>query len=112
MDHLDPFEDLSLEPSRGRAWRRHQRARLKAARKHYWNGWRSDPSASSRLVKTPTPCSCAMCGNPRKYFGEPTLQEQRADQDHQEASHRRKHLAARGVDPADPGSGSDGLSLG
>jgi hypothetical protein len=23
-------------------------------------------------------CSCTMCGNPRRHFGEPTLQERRA----------------------------------
>jgi hypothetical protein len=26
-----------------------------------------------------TPCSCSMCGNPRRHFGQATLQEQRAD---------------------------------
>ena len=29
------------------------------------------------LVQTPCPCSCAMCGNPRKHFGERTIQERR-----------------------------------
>jgi len=24
-------------------------------------------------------CSCAMCGNPRKYFNEPTIQEQKSN---------------------------------
>jgi len=27
------------------------------------------------LIHTRKPCSCAMCGNPRKYFGEKTRQE-------------------------------------
>jgi hypothetical protein len=34
-----------------------------------------------RVVDTPTPCSCWMCGNPRKYFGERTIGERRAMQD-------------------------------
>lgn len=29
--------------------------------------------------KTKTPCSCYMCGNPRKWFGEKTRQEKIAD---------------------------------
>lgn len=28
-----------------------------------------------KQVKTPTPCSCWMCGNQRKYFGSVTEQE-------------------------------------
>ncbi len=28
-----------------------------------------------------TPCSCWMCGNPRRYFGERSLQERRANQE-------------------------------
>lgn len=31
-----------------------------------------------RLAKTPTPCSCVMCGNPRRHMGERTLAEHRA----------------------------------
>lgn len=27
------------------------------------------------LATTPVPCSCPMCGNPRKYFGQRTIQE-------------------------------------
>lgn len=30
---------------------------------------------------TPTRCSCVMCGNPRRHFGEITVQEMRADLD-------------------------------
>lgn len=29
------------------------------------------------LLQTPHPCSCAMCGNPRRHFGERTVQERR-----------------------------------
>lgn len=32
-------------------------------------------------VDTPTPCSCSMCGNPRRKMSEVTLAEIKADQD-------------------------------
>ncbi|MTH94752.1 hypothetical protein E1297_01780 [Roseibium sp. RKSG952] len=55
-----------------RADRRHHNARMKRkARRlypHDEKGTLSDHLAS---------CSCYMCGNPRKYFGERTLQERR-----------------------------------
>lgn len=35
--------------------------------------------AAMRAI-TPHPCSCPMCGNPRRHFGEKTIQEKRADQ--------------------------------
>lgn len=54
-----------------RSERRHESSRIKKNRKDY---------ASSR-VETPKPCSCFMCGNPRKWFGEKTVQERRAFQD-------------------------------
>lgn len=31
--------------------------------------------AKPKAVRTPTPCSCWMCGNPRKWFGDVTVQE-------------------------------------
>lgn len=30
------------------------------------------------LIKTHVPCSCTMCGNPRRHFGERTIQEKKA----------------------------------
>lgn len=30
-----------------------------------------------RLEKNTTPCSCPMCGNPRRHFGEKTIQERK-----------------------------------
>lgn len=69
-----------------RAERRHHRARLKKARQQYWGrdwSW-CTPEVKTRrmgkIVATPAPCSCFMCGNPRKYFSELTLQERRASQ--------------------------------
>lgn len=31
-----------------------------------------------KLAKTRQPCSCYCCGNPRRHFGELTMQERRA----------------------------------
>lgn len=64
----------------GRAERRAQRARLKAKRRQYqiWSDGFSRPEARlGSYVDTPTPCSCWMCGNPRYYFHERTIQERR-----------------------------------
>lgn len=53
-----------------RAIRRHHVARLKQARRFYLGrDNRSDPHALGRLLRTTTPCSCWMCGNPRRYIG-------------------------------------------
>lgn len=35
-------------------------------------------TVQSMWVDTPTPCSCHMCGNPRKWWNEETVQERRA----------------------------------
>lgn len=59
-----------------RALRRHHAARLKKARRFYHG---SDlarlPARLGQAVATPARCSCWMCGNPRKFGGEPTRQE-------------------------------------
>jgi hypothetical protein len=67
-----------------RALRRHHAARMKAkwlARtKARMPGL--DPAALARRVGlhagTGRVCSCSMCGNPRRHYGEPTVQERRA----------------------------------
>jgi hypothetical protein len=33
-----------------------------------------------KIYKTRKPCSCFMCGNPRKYFNQKTIQEIRQEQ--------------------------------
>lgn len=59
--------------------RRHHVARLKAARRsHYGRDIRHDAKSLGKVVDTPCPCSCWMCGNPRRYFKEITRQEQAA----------------------------------
>jgi len=62
-----------------RAKRRYHRARLINNRKCHWgyglHGWRNDSTSEfttmpkelkGLVANTPTPCSCDMCGNPRR----------------------------------------------
>lgn len=61
-----------------RALRRHHRARLIAKRTSpafpYWGrAWmrpldRFTPLQTGKLARTPKPCGCWMCGNPRRVF--------------------------------------------
>ena len=61
-----------------RALRRHHDQRVKQRVAGYHGGVaRHDAQARGRLAQTRTPCSCWMCGNPRRYQGERTLQERR-----------------------------------
>jgi len=41
-------------------------------------GFTKDPKQIGASAQTPKRCSCYMCGNPRKHFGEITRQEQKA----------------------------------
>jgi len=64
--------------TRSRAWRRHQEARVKQRVRNYYGGYaRENPRALGRLARTRQPCSCWMCGNPRVYLREQSLQERR-----------------------------------
>ena len=66
---------------RTRAWRRHHIERLKRKRRTYWGGRASDDARSLRRVtRTPRPCSCLFCGNPRRWWGERTAQERRMEE--------------------------------
>jgi hypothetical protein len=51
----------------GTARRRADRARIKQNRGYYWWGRRLNSEELGKVVDTPTPCSCWMCGNPRRY---------------------------------------------
>ena len=68
---------------RTRDYRLHQRERIKAKRwrRIFWQWDRIEPDDRTvgRYYHTPVPCSCPMCGNPRRYFGQPTVQERRAE---------------------------------
>lgn len=61
-----------------RALRRHHRNRLKSKRinLNYWCKDKDDRLLGIS-INTPCPCSCFMCGNPRKYYNEVTRQEKR-----------------------------------
>jgi len=69
-----------------RSVRRHHVSRLKQR----WHARRAgaysshEPSELARRiglrVNTAAPCSCAMCGNPRHYFSERSIQERRLSQ--------------------------------
>ena len=56
-----------------RALRRYQKARVKAKARRVYPHDRQAKSADHLAV-----CSCWMCGNPRKWYGEPTIQERKA----------------------------------
>jgi len=52
-----------------RALRRHHVQRLKRARAGYWGRDRTlSPRQLGIAVGTSTPCSCWMCGNPRRFL--------------------------------------------
>lgn len=91
---------------RNRSWRRAQRERAIArARRHmkdngyFYNRYRVWDKAQMevnlrRNATTPHPCSSHCCGNPRKWFGDLTLQEQRAEdweKDQRECYEARDH---------------------
>lgn len=64
-----------------RSIRRHHRTRLLKRRKHYYN-----KVNDARIADTPTPCSCWMCGNPRRFSPHPrSIAEIKADLDFQDA---------------------------
>ena len=46
------------------------------------NRFDHNPRTLGMLARTPHPCSRACCGNPRKYFNKPTVQERRNFQRH------------------------------
>ncbi len=53
---------------RTRAWRRHQRERIRNRRRHYfavaWAWEQADLRRVGILSETPRPCSCIFCRNP------------------------------------------------
>lgn len=64
-----------------RAERRHHRERLKKSRRLHWGrDLAGDKRQHAQVVDTPTPCSCFMCGNPRRYFDVKSMQERRAEE--------------------------------
>ena len=64
---------------RGRDFKVYHRRRLIKKRRFHW-GHQLSKDKIGFAVNTPTPCSCYMCGNPRKYFGELTIQERKQNE--------------------------------
>jgi len=63
---------------RTRRQRRHQKHRIKNKRKAYHVAKTGTERHIAKHLKTPVCCSCWMCKNPRRAFGEATVQERRA----------------------------------
>lgn len=62
--------------ARDRGFRRHQMDRMKKRVANYYGGYaKGDPRIIGKLAQTRTPCSCYVCGNPRRKLGERTLAE-------------------------------------
>jgi len=61
----------------GTAKRRADRERIRHKRRYWWGRKLKDGREQGAVIDTPSPCSCWMCGNPRSYFIERTIQEQR-----------------------------------
>ncbi len=57
-----------------RGWRRHHQERKKRKAKTVYG----HDERSVKLANNMKNCSCSMCGNPRRVFGELTLQEEKA----------------------------------
>ncbi len=71
---------MTEEKDLARALRRHHAARLKQNRQFYWGRSSHDPLTSRQrgiLLHTAHVCSCFGCGNPRRWFGEKSMQERR-----------------------------------
>jgi len=62
---------------KGRAIRRTHRQRIKNLGKFWWGRKLRCGAELGRIIDTPTPCSCWMCGNPRRYFKDSTVSERR-----------------------------------
>jgi hypothetical protein len=51
---------------------------MKSRVRYYYNGWGAKSPRNTGLVAhSRTPCSCFMCGNPRRWWREVSLQERR-----------------------------------
>lgn len=61
----------------GTAERRADRERIRRNRRYWWGRTLQDGRERGAVIDTPAPCSCWMCGNPRRYLGELTVQERR-----------------------------------
>lgn len=63
---------------RNKDWRIHHSKRIKNKIKSWHTSKYYDEINIKKRYHTKCVCSCFMCGNPRKYFGEETIQEKRS----------------------------------
>lgn len=79
----------NFQPGRGRAFRRHHAGRLLARARQITrlnfveraspdDRERQCDAMARRIRDHLAGCSCWMCGNPRRHFGDKTIQERRA----------------------------------
>lgn len=61
------------------AKRRHHLKRMKAKAVKIYGKHRPDPEEAEKLANHLAHCSGPCCGNPRRWFGEMTMQERRHD---------------------------------
>ena len=62
----------------GLAQRRHDRFRMRKRAGDVMKDWGTSKKFVPYMADNMQLCSCYMCGNPRKHFGELTVQERRA----------------------------------
>jgi hypothetical protein len=61
-----------------RALRRHHIERLKKSRLFHWGrNLTGRHKELGKAVNSPCSCSCCLCGNPRKWWNEKSIQERR-----------------------------------
>jgi hypothetical protein len=77
---FDEALGTTFSAMRTRAFRRHHEERIKRRVAYYYGRYAAgNPPHIGRIAHTRTPCSCWMCGNPRRWLREPTLQEIREE---------------------------------
>jgi hypothetical protein len=65
---------------RSRGIRRHHEQRIKSRVRRYYGGLAvDDPRYIGKIAHARRLCSCWMCGNPRRHWGQATIQELRAN---------------------------------
>lgn len=66
---------------RSRGIRRHHEQRIKSRVRSYYGGLAAnDPRHIGKIAHARRLCSCQLCGNPRRHWGQATIQEMRANQ--------------------------------
>lgn len=65
---------------RSRGIRRHHEQRIKSRVRRYYGGLAvDDPRYIGKIAHARRLCSCWLCGNPRRHWGQATIQELRAN---------------------------------